>query len=119
MKASFLGMYFLVFYGTFKSVSWEYAEAAIIDGAGHFRIMFNIMMPLIKKLGGGVRFIAGTDNGIVENGARRILSLGEYRHWIDLMRKGGADGIYFFNFPLRPYRDEAWRGILGEKAPAE
>ena len=72
-----------------------------------------------KLLGGGVRFIAGTDNGIVENGARRILSLGEYRHWIDLMRKGGADGIYFFNFPLRPYRDEAWRGILGEKAPAE
>lgn len=49
MKASFLGMYFLVFYGTFKSVSWEYAEAAIIDGAGHFRIMFNIMMPLIKN----------------------------------------------------------------------
>ena len=70
-----------------------------------------------KLLGDKVRLIAGTDNGIVENGARRILNLGEYRHWIDLMRKGGADGFYFFNFPLRPYRDETWRGILGEGNP--
>lgn len=67
-----------------------------------------------KLLGDQVRLIAGTDNGIAENGERRILNLGEYRHWVGLMRKGGADGIYFFNFPLRPYRDETWRGILGE-----
>ena len=41
-----------------------------------------------------------------------------------LSREGGLpdqdiNGIYFFNFALRPYRDDAWRGILGEKVPAE
>ena len=70
-----------------------------------------------KLLGEKVRLVAGTDNGIVENGRRRVLNLGEYRHWIGLMRQGGADGVYFFNFPLRPYRDETWRGILGEGNP--
>ena len=36
---------FLVYYGYFRSVSWEYAEAAKIDGAGHFSIYFKIMLP--------------------------------------------------------------------------
>ena len=66
-------------------------------------------------VGDRVRLIAGTDNGIVEGGARRILNLDEYRHWIDVVSKAGADGVYFFNFPLRPFQDEAWRGILGSK----
>ena len=65
-----------------------------------------------KLLGEKVRLVAGTDNGIVENGRRRVLNLREYRRWIGLMRQGGADGVYFFNFPLRPYRDETWREIL-------
>ena len=66
-----------------------------------------------KLVGSRVRLIAGTDNGIMDNGARRILNLSEYRHWVDVVSKAGADGVYFFNFPLRPFRDEAWRGILG------
>lgn len=49
MKAGFVGVYFLVFYATFKSISWEYAEAAIIDGAGHFKIMTGVMFPLAKN----------------------------------------------------------------------
>ena len=36
---------FLVYYGFFKSVSWSYAEAAEIDGAGEFLIFFKIMLP--------------------------------------------------------------------------
>ena len=36
---------FLVYYGFFKSVSWAYAEAADIDGAGPFTIFFKIMLP--------------------------------------------------------------------------
>ncbi len=36
---------FIVYYGFFKSVSWSYAEAADIDGAGPFRIFFGIMLP--------------------------------------------------------------------------
>ncbi len=36
---------FLVYYGFFKSVSWAYAEAASIDGAGPYTIFFKIMLP--------------------------------------------------------------------------
>ena len=32
----------------FKNLSWEYAEAAIIDGAGHYTVLFRIMLPLAK-----------------------------------------------------------------------
>ncbi len=49
LKANFLGMYFLVFYAVFKSLSWEYAEAAFVDGAGHFTVMVRIMLPLVKS----------------------------------------------------------------------
>ena len=43
--ASGLGFNFLLLYGFFKSVSWEYAEAAFIDGANHFDVFFRIMLP--------------------------------------------------------------------------
>lgn len=46
-NASFYGTYFLVFYATFKGLPDTYAEAARIDGAGHFLIMFKIHIPLI------------------------------------------------------------------------
>lgn len=46
LKGGFLGTNFLIFYATFKGISWEYAEAAFIDGASHFRVFFTIMLPL-------------------------------------------------------------------------
>lgn len=39
------GMNFLILYGFFRNLSWSYAEAAFIDGAGHARVFFSIMMP--------------------------------------------------------------------------
>lgn len=33
-------------YGFFKNVSWTYAEAAFVDGGGHFTVFFRIMLPL-------------------------------------------------------------------------
>ena len=47
-KGSFLGMNFLIFYACFKSFSWDYAEAAFIDGASNFRVMVQINLPLAK-----------------------------------------------------------------------
>lgn len=41
------GAGFLVFYATFKGIDWGYAEAAFIDGAGHFTVFFKIMLPQI------------------------------------------------------------------------
>ncbi len=43
---SFLGMYFLLFHGTFKGLSNEYIEAATIDGAGQWAVMLKIVLPL-------------------------------------------------------------------------
>lgn len=40
------GANFLITYAFFKSISWSYAEAAFIDGAGHFYVFFRIMLPL-------------------------------------------------------------------------
>lgn len=49
MRCKFPGLYFLVFYATFKGVSWTYAEAAQIDGASHLRVFLEVMLPLIKS----------------------------------------------------------------------
>lgn len=48
MKASCFGTNFLVLYASYSNVSWDYAEAAFIDGASHFRVFFNIMIPLVS-----------------------------------------------------------------------
>ena len=40
------GYSFIILCGYFKGVSWEYAEAAFIDGASHTTVFFKIMIPL-------------------------------------------------------------------------
>ncbi len=49
-SGGFTGVAFLIFYGTFKSLSWEYAEAAFIDGASHATVMFRIMIPQTRNV---------------------------------------------------------------------
>ena len=41
------GFTFLLLYGAFKNLQWEYAEAAFIDGASHFRVMIQIFFPMM------------------------------------------------------------------------
>ena len=50
MKGSFTGMDFMLLHATFCTVSWEYAEAAKIDGASHFTIMWSVMFPMVKQV---------------------------------------------------------------------
>lgn len=45
---------FLYYRSYFKNLSWTYAEAAQIDGAGHFQIYFKIMFPLAKPMFGAL-----------------------------------------------------------------
>ena len=40
------GFQFLLLYGVFRSISWTYAEAALVDGANDFTIFFKIMIPM-------------------------------------------------------------------------
>ena len=37
----------LMIYAFFVSIPWTYAEAAMIDGAGHFKIFYKIMLPMV------------------------------------------------------------------------
>lgn len=49
MRGNFLGMYFLVFYGNFKVLPAAYTEAAKIDGASNFAVLWRIILPLVKN----------------------------------------------------------------------
>ena len=44
------GMNYLVMIAAFDNLSWSYAEASFIDGAGHFRVFFNIMIPQVLPM---------------------------------------------------------------------
>ena len=44
--AGAFGFNFIVIYSFFQSISRDYSEAAFIDGAGHFRVLFQIMLPM-------------------------------------------------------------------------
>lgn len=46
-NSSGFGFNFILLYGAFKSISWAYAEAAFIDGAGHHTVMYRIFMPMM------------------------------------------------------------------------
>jgi len=46
LYANGIGFSFVLLYGSFQNLSWSYAEAAKVDGAGHFRTYFQIMFPL-------------------------------------------------------------------------
>lgn len=49
MKFHFGGMYFLVFYAAFSTISKEFYEAATLDGASEMNVMVRIMIPLVKS----------------------------------------------------------------------
>ncbi len=46
----FTGSNTLIMYASFRGVSWGYAEAALIDGANNYTIMFRIMIPMIRPV---------------------------------------------------------------------
>lgn len=45
MATGGFGFNFLLLYGMFKGISWSYAEAAYVDGAGNWRVFIQIMIP--------------------------------------------------------------------------
>ena len=49
MRGYFIGSYFLIFYSAFTVIPDSFTEAAKIDGAGNFAVLFKIMLPLMSK----------------------------------------------------------------------
>ena len=56
-KANFMGMYYLVFYATFKGIPKDFSEAAYVDGAGETHVMIRIIFPLVMNIFGTVMLI--------------------------------------------------------------
>ncbi len=50
LKANMLGLYFFVMYASFKAMPSTFFEAARIDGANNWQILFHIAFPLIRNV---------------------------------------------------------------------
>lgn len=70
------GFEFMVLYSYFRNLSWSYAEAAFIDGAGHFRVFFSIMIPQAISAIAALALIAFINNW--NNYMHPILFLPDY-----------------------------------------
>lgn len=56
-KFNFLGMYYLIFYATFKSMPNDFLEAGYVDGASELRTMVQIALPMVLTVMGTVFLI--------------------------------------------------------------
>ena len=94
------GINFMYFYAMYKGVSWNYAEAAFIDGAGHvytyFRIMLPMALPAMFALGIS-GFIGGWNDYMTSFMYLRSmpsLAAGLY-YFRTIVERQGWDPIYF------------------------
>lgn len=58
LATSGMNMNFLFYRAYFKNLSWSYAEAAMMDGAGAFKIYTRVMLPMSKPIFGAL-FLTG------------------------------------------------------------
>ena len=49
---AFSGLNFLLVYGAFKSLPWDYAEAVFVDGGGHYSVFFKMYLPMVLPTSG-------------------------------------------------------------------
>ena len=103
MTFCFGGTNFLLFQAAFKSLSNDYIEAAIIDGASQFSIMFKICFPLIKTTI-GVLFIT-----------LFVTRWNDYMTPLIYLRKSptAAYGLYVFNNTNKSYHSYIVNKIAG------
>ena len=75
---------FIILVACFDAVDWGYAEAAFIDGAGHFQVFFKIMLPQIISplcalaMTDFIMYWADTDTALIYFPNLSTLSTGMY-----------------------------------------
>ncbi len=95
------GTNFLVYYGFFKSVSWSYAEAAQIDGAGHFRIFFKIMLPqavpimMTYAITNAIMYWNAYESVLLYMPSHWTLATGLYDYGLRVKERSGNYPVYF------------------------
>ena len=50
MKFGYANLYYLIFHAAFKRIPKDYTEYALVEGASHFKIYFQIMLPIVLPL---------------------------------------------------------------------
>ncbi len=78
---------FIVFYGNFKGISMTYSEAAKIDGAGNWRVLFQIIFPQAFPCIAALAITTAT--GVWNNYSISMIYLRDYPSL--------AYGLYLFN----------------------
>ncbi|MCI8487448.1 MAG: carbohydrate ABC transporter permease [Clostridia bacterium] len=84
INAQTLGGSFIIIVSCFNAVDWGYAEAAYIDGAGHFSVFFRVMLPQLVSplcalaLTDFIMFWADTDTALIYFPNLPTLSTGLY-----------------------------------------
>lgn len=49
-RGHFITVYYLIMKAAFRAVPASFSEAAQIEGAGHYQVMFRIVLPLVKNI---------------------------------------------------------------------
>ena len=99
---AFSGLYFMIIYGAFKAIPKTYSEAAMIDGANHYTIMFRVIFPMVMPTIATVyilSFIADWNNYemfLIWYPSSPNLSYGMYRLGRDLPSKEGMFQVHVF-----------------------
>ena len=100
MYCSGVNAYYLYFYAAFSSLSWDYAEAAQIDGANEFTIFFRVMFPQVIALFGAlflIGWVADWNNygsALVYLPKMPTIAAGIYLFELDIQRYARMDILY-------------------------
>lgn len=91
---------FLYFRAFFQNLSWSYAEAAMMDGAGHFSIYFRVMAPMAKPIFGALylsSWLEGWNNyqaGLIFRPNLPTLPVGIYQFNLEMVHRARLDILF-------------------------
>ena len=86
------GMNYMYFHAFFQNLSWGYAEAAEIDGAGEYGIFFRIMLPLAMPMFGAVFLMVWLSEW--NNYASALLYLPQMKATVNLATEEGLSNFW-------------------------